>query len=385
MIPFGQYIRDGLSRARHLDNYIGQGFHSKREKDGSNMKQKKAKIQVNGKERWISGNSVQQVVDNALHAKDNVAMGVPGFSNYAEEYVSLYKANGSIQRNTLVGYQCYLRNHLSPFFLDTPVSEISVNDVQAYINSKSKNYTAKTIREHLDFLSQIFDSAMEDGFMTKNPCLSKRLTIVGKRSVLVKAYDDDEYKELENLLDHLLGTERLCLALSLYTGMRQGEMFALIWENVDLERNLIHVTASVEWPSSNKGVLKCPKTENGIRDIPIIPQLKEILEEQWNSSGFVLTSQRQPEGEPMTRQAVKRLYERINNVGAVWGITTRYLSHRARHSVATILNNVGADDVSISTTLGHSDPSFTRRQYVTRQTKQVRKGMDAFSDYVSNL
>ena len=253
------------------------------------------------------------------------------------------------------------------------------------INSKSQSLSAKTIREHLDFLSQILDSEVEDRYMDRNPCLSKRLKIVGKRSVLVEAYEDDEFKELEHLLDCLQGSERLCLALSLYTGMRQGELFALNWENIDLDNDLISVKASVEWPSANRGVLKEPKTVNGYRQIPIIPQLHEILEEQWRSSGFVLTSKRQAEGEPMTHQAIKRLYERINSIGKVYGISVRFLSHRARHSVATILNNAGADDVSICSTLGHSDAAFTRRQYVTRQTKQVKNGMNAFASYISNF
>lgn len=307
------------------------------------------------------------------------------FSEYALEFMRLYKANGSIQRNTLVGYNCYLRKHLIPFFGDMDVSQIAVRNIQEYINSKSQILAAKTIREHLDLLSQIFDSAIEDNFMTKNPCLSKRLKIVGKRSVLVEAYQDNEYKDLENLLEYLHGTERLCLALSLYTGMRQGELFALDWEDVDLENDIISVNASVEWPSANRGVIKEPKTANGYREIPIIPQLHDLLDEQWRSSGFVLTSKRQAPGEPMTHQAVKRLYERINKIGQVCGITTKFLSHRARHSVATILNNAGADDVSICSTLGHSDAAFTRRQYVTKQTKQIRNGMSAFSDYISAM
>ena len=307
------------------------------------------------------------------------------FSEYSFDFIRLYKANGSIQRNTLVGYNCYLRRHLEPFFGEKDVSEIATKDIQEYINQKSKILAAKTIKEHLDLLSQIFDSAVEDGLTYRNPCLSKRIKVVGKRSVLVEAYQDNEYKDLESLLKYLYGTERLCLALSLYTGMRQGELFALDWRDIDLNRDLITIKASVEWPSANRGVLKEPKTVNGYREIPIIPQLHEILEEQWQSHGFVLVSKRQQPGEPMTHQATKRLYERINKIGQVYGITTKFLSHRARHSVATILNNAGADDVSISSTLGHSDAAFTRRQYVTKQTKQIRNGMQAFSNYISAI
>lgn len=307
------------------------------------------------------------------------------FKDYAEEYLHLYKENGSIQKNTLVGYKGYLNNHLLPFFGEMRISDITPNVLQKYINFKSKDYAAKTINEHLLLLRPILDAAVEDELIRFNPCNSHRIKLVGQKSKKVTAYTEEEFKQLEDQLSNLTGVSKLFLALSLYTGMRQGEMFALQWTDIDLEHSCIHIDKAVEWPAKNKGELKEPKTENGYRTIYIIPQLLVILSEQYCTEGYVLTSPRQKPGKPMSHQAVKRLNDRINDALAFNDCSVRFLSHKARHTVATFMNNAGVDDVSITSTIGHSDASFTRRQYMNRQDRQVKRGMSRFAQYLNEI
>jgi len=346
-----------------LDNCISPA----QERTGENMSQ--VKVTINGKDQWIETAAVSQRT----------------FRDYAEEYIHLYKENGSVQKNTLVGYNGYMKNHLLPFFGDMPLSDITPNRLQQYINLKSKQYTVKTISEHLNLLRPIFDAAVEDGLIPFNVCNSQRIKLVGRKSEKVLAYTEEEFKELESLLPRLTGTNQLFLALSLYTGMRQGELFALRWTDIYLDYDLIDVTKSVEWPGRNKGEIKEPKTDNGYRKICIMPQLHAILAAADCKDGYVLKGARQKSDEPMSHQAVKRLNDRINQAAEKYGIQTRFLSHRARHTIATFMNNAGVDDVTITHTVGHSDASFTRRQYMNHQAKQVRRGMDRLSKYLSDF
>lgn len=346
-----------------LDNCIGPA-----QEGATGMSQ--VKITINGKTQWINADNPDEC---------------DLFSTYATDFLKLYRENGSVQKNTLVGYKGYMRNHLLPFFGEIPVSRITPNLLQKYINLKSEKYTTKTISEHLNLLRPIFDAAVEDGILAFNPCNSPRLKMVGRKSTKIAAYTEEEFKELENLLPNLQGTSKLFLALSLYTGMRQGEMFALQWEDIDLEHVCIRVNKAVEWPSKNKGEIKEPKTENGHRTIFIIPQLLVILSEQYSTEGYVLTAPRQAPGEPMTHQAVKRLNDRVNDAAKKYGCPVKFLSHRARHTVATFMNNAGVDDVSITSTMGHSDVAFTKRQYVSHQARQVQRGMNRFSDYLLEI
>ena len=369
-----------LKLAENLDNGIGSSTQEREE----DMSRVKAKINIDGQTKWISADSIQHLVDDVLAASVK-SQAAKTFKKYASEYVELYKANGSVSRNTLIGYKGYLENHLIPFFKDTPISEITPNLIQHYINEKSKKYTIKTITETLNLLRPILDAAVEDGIINHNPCTSQRISVTGKKGNKVLAYSESEFKELESLLNHLTGIPKLFLGLSLYTGLRQGEMFALQWTDVDWENDLISINKSVEWPSQNKGYLKQPKTENGIRVVYIIPQLLGVLREQRKSSGYILTSPRQKTDSPMSHQAVKRLNERVNNAAEKNHVSVRFLSHRARHTVATFMNNAGVDDITITSTIGHSDAAFTKRQYMNKQQEQLKRGMKRYSNYLLSI
>lgn len=278
-----------------------------------------------------------------------------------------------------------MNNHILPFFGKMPVNQISSDDIQRYINEKAASYTQKTIKEHINLIRPIFDSAVEDGIIAKNPCHSTRLKIIGNKSRKVLAYTEEEFKQFESLLVKLTDTCQLFLALSLYTGMRQGELFGLRWENIDLGEKLIHVTQAVAWPSQNQGVVKSPKTDHGTRVIIIIPQLMEVLKSHQLDSGYVLRSENQDGDKPMTQQAVKCLKARIQTFAKSNHITVPFLTHRARHTVVTFMNNAGADDVSITGIIGHSDVAFTKRQYANLQTAQLERGMDSFSKYIAAI
>ena len=76
----------------------------------------------------------------------------------------------------------YLRNHILPFMGEMSVDAVTVDTVQMYINEKSQLLAAATIKKHIDFLSMVFDSALEDDIIQKNPFKSSRITVHGKDS-----------------------------------------------------------------------------------------------------------------------------------------------------------------------------------------------------------
>ena len=374
------------SGAAMLDNSKGN-TSSEKTNGGTDMSSRiKAKITINGQTQWVCGESAQKLADNILGlTQQPEVVDAVTFSEYASKYFTLYKTNGSIEMNTLVGYRSYMKNHLEPFFGNMPINKISVDDVQRYINQKAPELASKTIKEHLNLLRPIFDAAIEDGLIVKNPCSSSRIKIIGQKSKRVLAYTEEEYKQLETLLPFLNGSAQIFLALSLYTGMRQGEQFALRWENVNLDAKELYVKQAVAWPAQNQGILKSPKTTNGTRTIIIIPQLLEIMKLHIRPSGFVLTSTHENGEKPMTQQAVRCLKQKIADTAKAHNVPVRFLSHRARHTVATFMNNAGADDVTITGIIGHSDVAFTKRQYTNTQTTQLERGMERFSNFVASI
>ena len=366
--------------AATFDNFTGQALSNESEE---NMKRLKAK--VNG--TWVTGENAQQLVNNAMNCQTNGNCEQTVMA-FMEKYLQVFKDNGAIEQNTLVGYKGYLKNHIDPAMGSMHVQEITVDVVQEYVNSKSSQLTAKTIKEHINLMAAAFDGAVEDGLITKNPFRSKRLKIIGKESFLVQAYTEDEYRAFERkVLPNLDESAQLFAALTLYTGMRRGEICALQWEDIDFKRRKINVTKSIAWPSQNRGIIKSPKTSNGIRQPVMIPQLLMILNQYRQEKGFVICGQRPKENEPITRQGIKRLYERIEKAVKDSGMDVDFksINRRGRHTVATFMNNAELDDKTIESQLGHYDVRFTRQRYMNAQDKQIRRGMDKLVAYMTTL
>ena len=192
--------------------------------------------------------------------------------------MTTFRAKGTIAENTRIGYLGYLKNHICPAMGDLRLNEVTADTVQTYINQKSESLTVSTIKKHLELMVQIFDCALDDSLIPKNPFKNKRLKVFGKEVVPTIAYTEEEFKQMEtSVLPYLHDSDLLYAALTIYSGMRQGEICTLTWEDIDLESGLIYVTKSVSWAGKNQGTLKQPKSDNGKRVIIMLVQLRGIL------------------------------------------------------------------------------------------------------------
>ncbi len=113
----------------------------------------------------------------------------------------------------------------------------------------------------------------------------------------------------------------------LYTGLRRGELLALKWHNLDLDRGMLHVTESAYKLGNGEYVVKEPKTPHSRRAVALPPSLTELLkyyrEQQTDAmaklgtslteDGFVFT---RPDGEPLDPNLVSRSFGKmIKNAG----------------------------------------------------------------------
>ena len=343
------------------------------------------KAKINGK--WVTGENAQQLVNKALSQRADACAGQT-FQEYAERYIVLYKGCGSIAQTTLIGYKGYLRNHLLPALGTLDLKAIAVDTVQGYINEKSAALAQKTVKEHITLAAEIMDGAVEDGLIPKNPFRSKRLKVVGRESQTIEAFTEKEYRIFEKqILPVLTGGTKLFAAITLYTGMRRGEICALRWEDIDFQCGRIHVTKAVSWPGQNQGVIKSPKTKNGVRHPIILPALLPILLQHRQISGYVVRGEREKEDIPITRQEIKRLYERIDRavLESGCGCDFHSINRRGRHTIATFMNNAALDEKTIESQLGHYDVRFTRRHYMNAQARQEERSMAQLAAYIAEI
>jgi integrase len=153
----------------------------------------------------------------------------------------------------------------------------------------------------------------------------------------------------------------------LYTGMRRGEALALTWNDIDFENRIIKVTKATEYKNS-KPKQKTPKTEKGIRNIPMPDELFYFLSEhkKENKGLYVFPGHA---GGPMGLSELNKQWRKAKRKIEKWfkdndvdiepfNLTCRLL----RHTYCTGLFDAGVDEVSAAELMGH-DVSIMREVY----------------------
>lgn len=194
----------------------------------------------------------------------------------------------------------------------------------------------------------------------------------------------DEQKLLEKHLFSEINETKIGILLSLYTGLRVGEVCGLRWENIDLENGLIYVEHTVERiknldknVSSSKTVLILAdtKSESSNRIIPIPNILKQVLQNQKRKqTQFIIEGKTYPFADPRTLQYA---FKKCLNECALPDINY----HALRHTFATRCVEAEVDVKSLSEMLGHSNVNITLNTYVHSSLEQKRIQMEKFNSY----
>lgn len=374
-----------------LENCIS-GSEKALMEENNDMTRKKERIMTSTGIKWATGKSHADIEKKKRDLIEADLLGledqIPTFHDYADSFVRRYK-DKKVSANTRIGYHSYLKNHLYPAFGALKITQITVNVIQDWMNDEAdKGLSKKMIHNIKQLLTQILDSAVEDEIIPRNPCTSKKLFNPSTAKTIVLPYAPSVYKQFEEALPTIPSeNDRLYAALSIYCGMRKGEILALRWEDIDLESGFIHIRRATQYAAKNVPTLKEPKTENGVRDIPILDQMLPFLDGAEKKSGFILHGRKQTDlDRPMSQQGARMMEERINRHFAEHGIKEVFLTHRMRHTVLTLLNNSGeADDKSLQAWAGHKDAAFTRRQYMASQEEQLSKVGKSFGHYLAAI
>lgn len=175
------------------------------------------------------------------------------------------------------------------------------------------------------------------------------------------------------------------ILISLYTGLRIGELCALQWKDIDLKGRIVHVRKTVqrifykEWTGATKSsvVITAPKTRSAARDVPLASFLVPLLRELHCSDPetYVLSGDRKCLEPKTYRTFYKRFLER-NNLPML-----RF--HGLRHTFATLCIEDGADCKTVSALLGHASVNLTLSLYVHPQIEQKRKCIERLPVYES--
>lgn len=211
----------------------------------------------------------------------------------------------------------------------------------------------------------------------KKTKLSRKIQIDIKlknnQSKRVDAIDKREQEAIERYILENKKTYLYGILISLYTGLRLGELLALTWDCVDFKNRLIRIEKSIGVISQNHKSLMVedlPKTKTSIRDIPISSKLMILLKSLQHKKGkYVVTSR---VGKVVYPRAYQKAFENLQNRLK----TKHYGFHSLRHTFATRLLESGVDIKTISELMGHSSPTITLGRYVHTNIHSKRKAME---------
>lgn len=279
-----------------------------------------------------------------------------------------------VKPSTYAGYNYKLTKYILPELGDLKLQLIKEENIKQYIQSlQARGLSAGSINTIFRVLNQIISKAYQQGFMQNNPC---SLIELPRRTKQIKKVLT--IKEQQSLVQEAL-KEPTCspIILSLYTGMRIGEISALMWENINLDEGEIYICQTLQriYQSNKEGkktriYIGRPKTESSVRIIPISPHLRKYLSEkkQFSDSPYVINV-KGSFAEPRV------ITDRSLSVSRQAGLEDFHF-HCLRHTFATRALEQGADITNLSYIMGHASSKMTLDTYTTSLEEQRRHTMN---------
>ena len=326
---------------------------------------------------------------------------IDGKSFKFSEFVEVWKRDyGSkeLAPSTYKRYCRMLETRLLPYFWHLYINKIKPTDIMKFYDllekdtqlvrkkgnngSKTKKpLSGKTILEHHRLLRAMLHKAVYWQLIVANP--AERVQPPKARKPKRRSYDDEQTKILlENL--ELLSSEdtkyKVAIILTVFTGVRLGELMGLEWQDVDFKNGIISINRSSQYLSDMGVFTKVPKTESSIREIAIPEFIISLLEEYklwyeeqksvygelWTNSDRLFV---QADGKPMHPSTISKWF--VKYVGQIGLPVINF--HGLRHTNASLLVAQNIDIAVISARLGHAQISTTLDFYVHPLLSHNRK------------
>ena len=326
---------------------------------------------------------------------------IDGKSLKFSEFTEIWKRDyGSkeLAPSTYKRYCRILETRLLPYFGHFYINKIRPTDIMKFYDllekdtqlvrkkgnngSKTKKpLSGKTILEHHRLLRAMLHKAVYWQLIVTNP--AERVQPPKARKPKRRSYDDEQTKILiENL--ELLPNEdtkyKVAIILTVFTGVRLGELMGLEWQDVDFKNGIISINRSSQYLADMGVFTKVPKTESSIREIAIPEFIISLLEEYnlwyeeqksiygelWTNSDRLFV---QADGKPMHPSTISKWF--VKYVGQIGLPVINF--HGLRHTNASLLVAQNIDIAVISARLGHAQISTTLDFYVHPLLSHNRK------------
>jgi integrase len=258
------------------------------------------------------------------------------------------------KRATLMDYESVLRVHIAPFFAGRQVADVRSADIERFMATRAAaGLTPKTVRNYLGVVHSVFAHAEKRGWCCENPCRRVEFPRIPERDADIRFIDGPELEALLRAVDRTdtLGpTDHALYVTAAMTGLRQGELLALRWRDVDWLAGRVRVRRTFV-----RGQFGTPKSRRSSRSVPLADRVMAELDAHQQRSRYRgdddLVFGHPLLGTPLERS---RLLKRFKAAVARAGLqAVRF--HDLRHTFGTRMAAAGVPMRTLQGWLGHRD------------------------------
>jgi len=291
-------------------------------------------------------------------------------------------------------YSCYessVRVHLKPNLGRFQLSTLAPHLIQHFYNEllNEKHLSPKTIKNINGAFHKALEQAKKLGYIRNNPLDAVILPRVEKKEV--KTLEDDDLIRFLNIIKG--EPDELIYFVTVFTGLRQGEVLGLTWDCVDFENNALLINKQQAYLKRTKEFVYMSLKNGKARALTVADEVMDALRQQqekqhqweiaagsaWsNPMQLVFTNEL---GEHVSN---KTLYNRFKRLMKANGFDDlRY--HSLRHTFAVSSLRAGDDIKTVQENLGHATAGFTLSTYAHATPGMKRESANRMGAYIRSL
>ncbi|EAU47287.1 tyrosine-type recombinase/integrase [Salipiger bermudensis] len=268
-----------------------------------------------------------------------------------------------LERSTLKAYRSHARVHIEPKIGDLLLGDLSRGQVRDFMHELLDDGISQAlVRKVMVSLRAVLSEAVEREWIEHDVATDvkmrrRRRSESDERVIPTK-------DEIRLIVENAPASHRAMFIAAIFTGMRISELRGLTWDNVDLDRGLVHVRQRAD----EHCVLGKPKSRAGHRDIPMTPLVRDTLAQWQRTVPVTVQNLVFPNGAGKI-QNYSNIYNRVfkpmlvaNGIVDAAG-EPKFGLHALRHAAASLFIEQGWNPKKIQTLLGHASITMTMDVY----------------------
>lgn len=349
------------------------------------------------KQKSISGKTKTEVrkrmtkliaeVDRGSYIEEPDALVKDWLDIWLDTYV-----DGKVKPFTSDSYRRNCENHIKPALGSVKLSKLTTTQIQKFYNDlqRVKNLSPKTIKNIHGTLHPALSRAVKNGLIRTNPSDFCDLPKVVKKEI--KPLEQDDISVLLNTWRE--SKYRNVFLVTLFTGLRQGEVLGLTWDCVDFENESIYINKQLT-KTEKVGGTYCLATTKSTQSrlIFVAPTVMDVLRQQkrrqecqakvarscWNNEwNLVFTNEL---GGHLVHITVYKQFKKFVREAGL--DETRF--HDLRHSYAVASLESGDDIKTLQENLGHASAAFTMNVYAHASKKMHKRSASNMENYIRSV